>query len=108
VRIRRSVEPTLVVSGIYYHFIRAYAVDAISLLGYPADITFRIPNHRVGGATLPVGGVLAAEVPDVLIVIALAGLALFSILSILLSSEDGREPGHPIAGPATWILLLRR
>lgn len=44
-----------------------------------------------------------------LLVIALAGLALLSILSILLGTEDGRESYGPNSdGPATWILLLRR
>ena len=37
-----------------------------------------------------------------LLVFALAGLALFSLLSILLSTEDGRESADP--NPlATWV-----
>ena len=38
-----------------------------------------------------------------LLVIALAGLALFSLLSILLSVEDGREPTTPDARQYTWV-----
>lgn len=39
-----------------------------------------------------------------LLVIALAGLALFSILSIVLSTEDGRESTSPSpTKPYTWV-----
>jgi hypothetical protein len=39
----------------------------------------------------------------VLLVFALAGLALFSLLSILLSTEDGRESADPSPELATWV-----
>jgi hypothetical protein len=39
----------------------------------------------------------------VLLVFALAGLALFSLLSILLSTEDGRESADPGSQIATWV-----
>ena len=42
-----------------------------------------------------------------LLVIALAGLALFSLLSIVLSTEDGRET-HPSPQLSTWVLIGRR
>ena len=38
-----------------------------------------------------------------LLVIAIAALALFSVISILLGSEDGREPRHPIESLSTWV-----
>jgi hypothetical protein len=62
----------------------------------------------MGGATVTVDGVPAAEVPDVLLVFAIAALALFSILSIVLSTEDGRESSHPTNSLSTWVLLGRR
>ena len=40
---------------------------------------------------------------NVLLVIALAGLALFSLLSILLSVEDGRESTTPDVRQRTWV-----
>ena len=40
---------------------------------------------------------------NVLLVFALAGLALFSLLSILLSVEDGRESTTPDARQYTWV-----
>ena len=42
-----------------------------------------------------------------LLVFALAGLALFSILSIVLGTEDGRET-NPSPQLATWVLFGRR
>jgi hypothetical protein len=39
----------------------------------------------------------------VLLVFALAGLALFSLLSILLSTEDGRESADSSPALATWV-----
>jgi len=39
----------------------------------------------------------------VLLVVAFAGLALFSILSIVLSAEDGRESSQPSPQIATWV-----
>jgi hypothetical protein len=39
----------------------------------------------------------------VLLVIALAGLALFSLLSIVLGVEDGRESTKPNAKQYTWV-----
>ena len=39
-----------------------------------------------------------------LLVIAIAGLALFSVISILLGSEDRREPRDPAQQPlSTWV-----
>jgi hypothetical protein len=43
-----------------------------------------------------------------LLVIAIAGLALFSVISILLGSEDGREPSDPAQYISTWVKLGRR
>ena len=43
-----------------------------------------------------------------LLVFALAGLALFSILSILLGTEDGRESTNPGPPLATWVRFGRR
>ena len=40
---------------------------------------------------------------NVLLVFALAGLALFSLLSILLSVEDGREATTPDVRQRTWV-----
>jgi hypothetical protein len=42
-------------------------------------------------------------IQNVLLVFALAGLALFSLLSILLSVEDGRESTTPDATQYTWV-----
>jgi hypothetical protein len=39
----------------------------------------------------------------VLLVFALGALALFSLLSILLGSEDGREPTKPSPKEYTWV-----
>jgi hypothetical protein len=38
-----------------------------------------------------------------LLVIAIAALALFSVISILLGSEDGRELRHPQESMSTWV-----
>ena len=35
-------------------------------------------------------------------------LALFSIISIVLGSEDGRETRHPKQSLANWTLFVRR
>ncbi len=43
-----------------------------------------------------------------LLVIAIAGLALFSVISILLGSEDGREPSDSTQYISTWVKLGRR
>ena len=43
-----------------------------------------------------------------LLVFALAGLALFSILSIVLGAEDGRESPQPSPRIATWVFYGRR
>ncbi len=50
-------------------------------------------------------GVPAAEVRAMVIVAGIAFLALFSLVSILLGSEDGREAPDPTGQIATWILF---
>lgn len=42
------------------------------------------------------------------LVTALVILALFSIISIALGSEDGRETRHPRESLANWTLFVRR
>jgi hypothetical protein len=73
------------------------------MLGYPACINHGMPIHRVGGATPRSTVSLQRRYQNVLLVIALAGLALFSLLSIVLGVEDGRESTEPNAKQYTWV-----
>ena len=62
-----------------------------------------MPTNRVCGATPRSTVSLQRRYQNVLLVIALAGLALFSLLSILLGVEDGRESPRPNARHYTWV-----
>jgi hypothetical protein len=53
-------------------------------------------------------GVHAAEETTVVFITLLVILALFSIISIVLGSEDGRETRHPKQSLANWTLFVRR
>ena len=50
----------------------------------------------------------AAEEPTMVLVTILVVLALFSIISIALGSEDGRETTDPRQNLANWTLFVRR
>ena len=104
---RASVEPMRVLLAIPYHFVRQNALDSHHTLGYPEQRhgTSARRIKRRGGTP---DGVHAAEESIMLLVIAIAGLALFSVISILLGSEDGREPSDPTLYVSTWVKLGRR
>ena len=55
------------------------------------------------GYGLAAGGVRAAEETAMVLVAGLVLLALFSLISILLGSEDGGEKTDPYRSVATWV-----
>lgn len=76
------------------------------MLIYQMDIG-QLPHRAVGGVSRPAS---AAEVQTMVLVTVLALLALFSLISILLGSEDGREaPGgtgrfDPASNIVSWMI----
>jgi hypothetical protein len=96
-----------VLLGIAYRFIRQDTLDSHHPLGY-STIRYGTSTRRIKRRGGTPDGVHAAEESIMLLVIAIAGLALFSVISIMLGSEDGREPSDPTQYISTWVKLGRR
>jgi len=63
---------------------------------------------RIGRRDPPVHGVPAAKVHEMVIASVFALLAVISLLSILLGSEDSRSSTDPRDDPRIWFALARR